>query len=100
MKTLELKALLLNMAGNIPMKQHSSENVDLSNPTVSSKTLPFKELGWTLRQPFYTGVPGLLARQISLWGRPKAQHHFLGLDPVSDAGTGSYIKDSVLILRQ
>lgn len=78
MKASELKALLLNVTGNIPMKQHSSENVDLLDPTVSSKTLLFKELWWTLRQPFYTALPQLLARQSSLWGRPKAQYHLLG----------------------
>ena len=78
MKAPELEALLLNVAGNIPVKQHSSENVGLLDPTASSKMLLLKELWWTLRQPFYTALPGLLARQISLWGRPKAQDHFLG----------------------
>lgn len=82
MKAPEAKALLVNMAGKRPTKQHPSKNIDLLDPAVSSKTLPFEEVWWSLRRPFYPALPRLLARSSSLWGRPTAQYTFFRLGHV------------------
>lgn len=44
MKAPEAKALWLNTAGNRPMKQHSSKNIDLLDTNASFKTFLLEEM--------------------------------------------------------
>lgn len=82
------------------MKQHANEDVDLLDPTVSSRTLLFRELVVNSEAAFLQCSPWAPGQADQSLGQIHSRESFHRVGPVSGAGIGSHVKVSTLMKRQ